>query len=183
MPGWSVITSSSKKGNGIQNPVGSFARAFLVAEPARSSRSHGARVACGRRRHKKKTVRLLFWLSRICFGSAAAAGRPHHTRNGSTRAPGAVGCTRQARHEAGWKKTEPGINYYSTRSGSEMAFHPLIPGPPQRHAEINSTALKPTHSGRSLLRRAQRGLSQTENIERSEIKPAAGAKIWGCLND
>ena len=39
---------------------------------------------------------------------------PHNTtRNGSTRAPGAVGwCTRQARHEAGWKKTEPGINYY-----------------------------------------------------------------------
>ena len=32
-------------------------------------------------------------------------------RNRSTRAPGAVAwCARQARHKAGWKKTEPDVN-------------------------------------------------------------------------
>ena len=36
----------------------------------------------------------------------------------------------------GWTKTEPDINYYSPRSERERAFHPLIPGIPQRHPEI-----------------------------------------------
>ena len=46
------ITSSWKKGNGMRNLLGSCVRAFLVSRPARSSRSHGARVACGRRSQK-----------------------------------------------------------------------------------------------------------------------------------
>ena len=49
-------TSSSTIGNGMRNLLGSCVRAFLVAGPARSSRSHGARVACGRRNQKKKQM-------------------------------------------------------------------------------------------------------------------------------
>ena len=72
------ITSSSKKGDGMRNLLGSCVRTLLVAGPATSSRSHGARVACGRRSQEK--IDRLFGLSRICFGSSAAAGRPQHTR-------------------------------------------------------------------------------------------------------
>ena len=59
------ITSSSKKGNGMRNLLGSCVRAFLVAGLARSSRSHGARVACGRRCQRKKRLTAVFVVSNL----------------------------------------------------------------------------------------------------------------------
>ena len=73
------IASSSKKGNGMRNLLGSCVRAFLFAGPARSSRSHGARVACGRRSQKKKTLDCCFgclefvwWQSCCCTATTHA---------------------------------------------------------------------------------------------------------------
>ena len=80
-------------------------------------------------------------------------------------------CTRQARHEEGWKKTEPGINYYLPwRSGSERAIHPLIPGTPQKHPKINSAT-------QSRKRKHRRTLSEDSmQLHKSHISDYGSSK-------
>ena len=75
------ITSSSKQGNGMRNLLGSCVRAFLVAGPARSSRSHGARVACGRRSQKKKTLDCCFGCLEFVLVARLLLLDGHNTRD------------------------------------------------------------------------------------------------------
>ena len=116
MPGWAMNLHHQLLEGRERNaePSGELRKGFPIRWTSKEL-SLSRSTSCLRRRSQKKKKLRLFWLSRICFGTAAAAGQPHNTRDigqGFTdalplrggRCTGAVSqlCTRVATPVSSW---------------------------------------------------------------------------------